>query len=147
MINPPSKTYRNAMEPLVVQEVQRQMQQISPSVAQMVNADDVIAYALNSLPSLYATTEAGWQWQQTRAQKELAPQIANAVCQGMMVVHQAPDRHDNRLCSPDSNLFDAQRALTELSTFLGYSNLNWTNLVPAVKHALAQVAARHRKTA
>ncbi len=145
MATPISKTYRNAMEPLVVQEVERQMQQLAPSAMRSVNADDVTAYALNSLPCLYATTEAGWTWQQTRAREELAGQIAAAVCQGLMVVHQAPERSEDRLCSPDSNLFDAQKSLKEISQYLGYPNLTWANLLPAIKHALNQVAQRHQR--
>ncbi|NJR68095.1 MAG: late competence development ComFB family protein [Synechococcales cyanobacterium CRU_2_2] len=142
MVTPVSKTYRNAMEPLVVQEVQRQMQQLAPSALRHVNADDVIAYALNSLPALYATTETGWLWQQSRAQKDLAGQVSAAVCQGLMVVHQTPERSEDRLCSPESSLFAAQKALQELSIYLGCPNLTWLNLLPAIKSTLAQVARR-----
>ena len=133
-----SQTYRNVMEPLVAREAAKQIQQLPTTVKSQLHVDDVIAYALNVLPSLYATTEAGWQWQQSRAQQEFGSQITAAVRQGMMVVHQAPDRSPDRLCVDDSGLFDAQQALSEVASFLGYPKLTWPKLLPAIQHAIAR---------
>ncbi|NJN30984.1 MAG: late competence development ComFB family protein [Synechococcales cyanobacterium RM1_1_8] len=135
----PSKPYCNAMEPLVEQEVQRQISQLPANAIAHVNPADVVAYALNFLPSLYATTEEGWNWQQTRAKRELQGQISEAVCQGLMVVHQSPQRAESRLYSAEDSLFDAQRSLQELALYLGAPNLNWSSLVPTVKRAIFQV--------
>lgn len=136
----PSRNYRNAMEPLVEQEVKRQISQLAPSAIRSVNPSDVVAYALNFLPALYATTQEGWTWQQARAKKELQGQISEAVCQGLMVVHQSPQRSESRLYSAEDSLFDAQKSLKELSLCLGAPNLTWGSLVPTVKRALIQAA-------
>jgi len=136
----PSRNYRNAMEPLVEQEVKRQISQLAPNAIRSVNPSDVVAYALNFLPALYATTEEGWTWQQARAKKELQGQISEAVCQGLMVVHQSPQRSESRLYSTEDSLFDAQKSLKELSICLRTPNLTWSSLVPTVKRALLQAA-------
>lgn len=136
----PSRIYRNALEPLVEQEVKRQISQLAPSAIRDLHPADVIAYALNYLPSLYATTEEGWTWQQARAKKELQGQISEAVCQGLMVVHQAPQRSESRLYSDEDSLFDAQKSLKELAICLGTPNLTWSSLVPTVKRAMLQIS-------
>lgn len=73
----------NAMEPLAIAEIERQMQTMSPSVTQSINKDDAIAYALNRLPPLYATTEEGWNWQQERARETLQHLICKAASWGL----------------------------------------------------------------
>ena len=133
------------MEPLVVQEVRRQMSQLAPGAIRDVNPADVVAYALNFLPALYATTEEGWSWQQSRAKQELQGQISEAVCQGLMVVHQSPQRSESRLYSAEESLFDAQKSLKELALLLGAPKLSWGSLVPMVKRAILQ--AHQQQTA
>ncbi|MFB2981443.1 late competence development ComFB family protein [Microseira sp. BLCC-F43] len=82
--------YRNAIEPLVAQEVERQLQKLSPQLVSYINPAQIIAYALNRLPTLYATSEEGWKKQQEKANTELAKEITNAVKWGLNVVLQDP---------------------------------------------------------
>ncbi len=89
----PNPLYRNALEPLVVEESQRQLQQLPPKMLGSLKPDrvlaQVVAYALNRLPALYATSDRGWQFQQHQAQK-LRPQIVMAVRQGFAAVQRDP---------------------------------------------------------
>jgi hypothetical protein len=133
-----SFAYRNAMETLVAHELQRQLRMMPPKVAQDIAADDVAAYALNCLPPLYATTDSGWEWQIARAQEEMQSQIAMAVSQGLMVVHQAPIRSGVRISAGNESLISAQNALQELSRILGHSNLSWQDVVTWVKQSRLQ---------
>jgi hypothetical protein len=114
------------------------MSQLAPGAIRNVNPADVVAYALNFLPALYATTQDGWTWQQTRAKRDLRGQISEAVSQGLIVVHQSPQRSEARLYSAEDSLFDAQKSLKEVALLLGQPKLNWTSLVPALKQALLQ---------
>jgi hypothetical protein len=82
--------YRNAIEPLVAQEVERQLQNLQPAVVAYINPGQVIAYALNRLPTLYATSVEGWNKQQEKAKTQLAKQIALAVKRGLNAVLQDP---------------------------------------------------------
>lgn len=75
--------YRNAMEPLAIEEIERQMQQLPMQVANSIDKADAIAYALNRLPPLYATTEEGWTWQQERARETLQHLICKAASWGL----------------------------------------------------------------
>ncbi|WP_226592983.1 late competence development ComFB family protein [Microseira wollei] len=82
--------YLNALEPLVVQEVERQLQNLPPALVAYINPAQAIAYALNRLPPLYATSEEGWNRQQQKAKTQLAQQIESAVKSGLNAVLQNP---------------------------------------------------------
>lgn len=93
--------YRNAVEPLVVEEVQRQMLELPPQLVRYINPAQVIAYALNRLPPLYATSERGWKLQQQRVEKELHSQLMMAVHQGIAAVQRDPLRTASPMTNPD----------------------------------------------
>lgn len=82
--------YRNAIEPIVIQEVEQQLERLSPSILQYINSAQIIAYALNRLPALYATSKEGWNAQQLRAKKQMKEQIVTAVRQGLAAVQRDP---------------------------------------------------------
>ncbi|MFB2937898.1 late competence development ComFB family protein [Aerosakkonemataceae cyanobacterium BLCC-F154] len=82
--------YRNAIEPLVIQEVEQQLEKLSPNILQYVNSAQIVAYALNRLPALYATSQEGWNAQQLRAKKQMKQQITTAVRQGLAAVQRDP---------------------------------------------------------
>lgn len=82
--------YRNALEPLVINEVTRQLELLSPKLVKYINPEQVIAYALNRLPPLYATSVEGWTKQQEIAKTKLEKQIFLAVRQGLAAVQRDP---------------------------------------------------------
>lgn len=84
--------YGNAMEPLVVAELEKQMQSLPSELAESINLSEAIAYALNRLPPLYSTSEQGWYWQQQRAQETFADLITKAVGWGLAAVQRQPER-------------------------------------------------------
>ena len=65
------KVCRNAMELLVSEEIDRQIASSDEFDTQTFERCDAIAYALNRLPALYATTEEGWKRQVDRAHRQL----------------------------------------------------------------------------
>ncbi len=83
---------RNAIEPLVEEEVERQLQHLPPQMVKYIDPVQVLAYALNRLPALYATSEEGWHRQQLRAKQHLSNQIFTAVRQGFAAVQKDPLR-------------------------------------------------------
>ncbi|NET34521.1 MAG: late competence development ComFB family protein [Cyanothece sp. SIO1E1] len=88
-----SPGYRNVLEPLVTEEVKRQLKKLSPKLLPYIHPSEAIAAALNRLPPLYATSEAGWHLQQHKAMQELKPQIVMAVRWGLNAVLQDPLKH------------------------------------------------------
>lgn len=96
--------YRNALEPLVVDEVMQQLQHLPPKLVQYINPEQAIAYALNRLPALYATSVEGWTQQQQRAKNELAQQIVLAVRQGLAAVQRDPLKVSTPLAFLEENI-------------------------------------------
>lgn len=132
-----AQIYRNVMEPLVIEEVEQQIQHLPTKVAQYVNRTDVIAYALNRLPPLYATSERGWHQQQSKVERELRSQIKAAVRQAFAAVQQDPIRSVVPLKGPEQA---ADKALQALKELLHVNELSWQNVVDRVEHVLIQTA-------
>jgi signal transduction histidine kinase len=84
--------YFNALEPIVVEEVQNQLQKLPSGIGHYINSAQVVAFALNQLPPLYCTSEKGWEVQQQRAKQKFAPQIQSAVIRGLTAVQLDPLR-------------------------------------------------------
>jgi hypothetical protein len=90
-MQPPSDSlYCNALEPLVAEEVHRQLLSLPSRLVQYIKPAEAIAYALNRLPPFYATSEEGWQQQMHRAKTQLMPEIVLAVRQGLAAVQRDP---------------------------------------------------------
>jgi len=137
MSNNPSdhaQTYRNVMESLVVEEVEKQFQALPAKVASYVNKAEIIAFALNRLPALYATSEKGWQQQRERARKEMDSRIVTAVRQAIAAVQRDPLRVVVPLRVEDNH--EAQLALQGLRALLQREELSWGNLVDVVENTL-----------
>ncbi|XHX77774.1 MAG: late competence development ComFB family protein [Stenomitos frigidus ULC029] len=134
----PAQTYRNVMEFLVVEEVEKQFQRLSAKIAEYLNKAEVIAFALNRLPALYATSEKGLEQQCLRARKELNTQVIAAVRQAIVAVQRDPLRAVVPLkidADQESHL-----VLQELKELLGQDELSWRNLADAVENALIRTA-------
>ncbi|MGA9382335.1 MAG: late competence development ComFB family protein [Phormidium sp.] len=79
----PVSLYRNAMELLVIEEIEQQIQNLPHNLGESINKNEAIAYALNRLPPLYATTLEGYFWQQKRARETLKDLISKAANWGI----------------------------------------------------------------
>lgn len=75
--------YRNAMELLAIEEIEQQLKNLPLDIAESINKDEAIAYTLNRLPPLYATTLEGYFWQQKRARETLKDLISKAASWGI----------------------------------------------------------------
>jgi len=163
----------NVMEILVAQEIDRLIQAIDPDVAVNLNRVEAIAYALNRLPALYATTEEGWQWQMERAQSSLKGLIEMAAQWGVEEAQRKSKPFSTPLDSSvearsaevrsamsiaatttSANLNSAkpsspeshiaQQALEDLKVLLGREDLSWENLVTTLKQVLQTTAPEAR---
>lgn len=90
----PVPLYRNALEPLVAQEVERQMERLPAKLLKFVEIEKIkaqaIAYALNRLPAMYATSQRGWEFQQQKAQEKYGQKIVEVVRQGLAAIQLDP---------------------------------------------------------
>lgn len=126
------------MEPLVVEEVERHIASLPPKVAQYINKTEAIAYALNRLPPLYATSERGWEQQQAKASREMRSQITAAARQAIAAIQRDPIRSTAPLRIDEDR--DANEALQGLRELLRSEDLSWHNLVDTVERMLIQTA-------
>ncbi|BAY27457.1 late competence development protein ComFB [Calothrix sp. NIES-2100] len=129
-----TKNSRNVMEVLVVEEVEQQFQALPAKTAKYTNPSEVIAYALNRLPALYATSKRGWQRQWHRGKTDLRSQIVTAVRQGIMAVQRDPLRSESSLTFEEENA--AMAALQKLKVLLQRDDLSWENLNDVVEQTL-----------
>ncbi|OLP17790.1 hypothetical protein BST81_12015 [Leptolyngbya sp. 'hensonii'] len=131
-------TYRNVMEALVAEEVERQFQQLQPKLARYLSKEEVTAFALNRLPALYATSEKGWRQQSIRGRRDCGTQIANVVRQAIVAVQRDPLRMESPLAPAEDS--EAQAALRELKVILKREDITWRNLPEVVEQALVKTA-------
>ena len=91
--HPPSqRAYINVMESVVVDEVNRQLHHVPGRVRRYLNVEEIVTYALNRLPTLYASSEKGVKHQQQLAKHNLGRQVESAVRQGIAAVQVDPLR-------------------------------------------------------
>ncbi|MEB3336454.1 MAG: late competence development ComFB family protein [Leptolyngbyaceae bacterium] len=133
--------YRNAMESLVAEEVDKQFLQVPPRLVKYLVKQEVAAFALNRLPSLYATSEKGWRQQVIRGRRDYKAQVTDAVRQGLVAVQRDPLRVEAPLNLPDQD--EAIAALKKLKVLLQYEELSWRNVADAVEKALVSTAKGH----
>jgi hypothetical protein len=128
--------YKNVMELLVEEEVVRQFKALSPRVAPYIKQTELVAYALNQLPPLYATSEKGLECQLQRGKAKYAAQIAQAVKQAVAGVCRDP----LRTCTPLQSQQSAplREVLHQLRVLLQNDKVEWETLPAAVAQALTQ---------
>ncbi len=129
--------YRNAMEYLVAEEVQQQLKLVPPKLAEYLeghNLVEVIAYALNRLPALYATSEEGWEQQKLKGKRDFNEQIVVAVRQAIAAVNKDPLRVSNPLKLTEENEYES--IFLRLKSLLQREDISWANLVDVIEETL-----------
>lgn len=131
--------YINAMELLVQEEVEVQLgtlQARAPRTLCQINSVELLALAMNHLPSLYATSKKGLQYQRRIGKTQYAPRIKDVVHRALATVLNDPLRTAEPL--PPQSSEALQETLTELRSLLGNPSVNWDNLPVAIERALKQ---------
>ncbi|TVQ09246.1 MAG: hypothetical protein EA368_09885 [Leptolyngbya sp. DLM2.Bin27] len=118
--------YMNVMEILVAEEVEKQVKTMQPRVLKYLKRAEVETFALNRLPSLYASSEKGWQHQYEKAKRELHNQIKSAVRQAFAAVQVDPIRASKPLQPEDDAAAGALNALREM---LKQPDLSWDGAI------------------
>lgn len=92
-----AQTHYNVMELLVAEEIEKQLAKYPENLRGYINPVEVATFALNRLPSLYASCKQGFQRQQSRGKIQYSNQIKTAVRQGLAAVQQDPIRRSTPL--------------------------------------------------
>jgi len=125
---------RNALEELVIEEAEAQYKRLSADVKERVDLSEVIAYALNRLPPMYATTMIGWVQQRKKAEQELGAAITKAVRNGFLSTQSDVLRQNDPM--PDHELISQARSLFKLRKLFGRDYLKWKDVPNTVRNAL-----------
>lgn len=129
--------YKNVMELLVEEEVIRQHDALPSRVAGYVNRIEWVAYALNQLPPLYATSEKGLNHQLERGRIKHGAEIKRAVQRALAAIRRDPLRTSTPLRSPQAPFAEL---LSQLRFLLRNDHLEWNTLTAAVEQALEQAS-------
>jgi len=87
-------TFVNVLEEIVVNEIYNQMNELRPELQQKIKVAEVLAYTLNRLPPMFATSITGWKYQYDRALNELYPRIVQLIKRGNQIVIFGDPIHD-----------------------------------------------------
>ncbi len=136
--------YKNVMELLVEEEVARQFQALPLRVATYVNQVEWVAYALNQLPPLYATSEKGLHHQMQRGQAKHGAEIKQAVMRALAAIRRDPLRSSTPLESPYAQV---KEVLLSLRALLRNDRLEWEAIPLAVEQAITHQSHPRRSSA
>lgn len=126
--------YKNVMEMLVEEEVLRQHKALPPRIASYVNPAELVAYALNQLPALYATSQKGLEYQLSRGRAKYHQQIAQAVQRALAAIGRDPLRASSPLTEQQS--IPLREVLHQMRLLLRNDKVDWESLPNAVEQAL-----------
>ncbi len=125
---------RNALEELVIEEAEAQYKRLGADVKKRVDLSEVIAYTLNRLPPMYATTQRGWVQQRKKAQQELGTSITKAVRNGFLSTQSDVLRQNDPI--PAHELISQARSLFKLRKLFNKDYLKWKDVPDVVRDAL-----------
>jgi len=125
---------RNALEELVIEEAEAQYKRLGADVKKRVDLSEVIAYTLNRLPPMYATTQRGWVQQRKKADQELGASIAKTVRNGFLSTQSDVLRQNDPI--PDHELISQARSLFKLRKLFSKDYLKWKDVPEIVRDAL-----------
>jgi hypothetical protein len=125
---------RNALEELVIEEAEAQHKRLGADVKKRVDLSEVIAYTLNRLPPMYATTQRGWVQQRKKAEQELGSAITKTVRNGFLSTQSDVLRQNDPI--PDHELISQARSLFKLRKLFSKDYLKWKDVPDIVRDAL-----------
>ena len=131
---------RNALEELVIEEAEAQYNRLGADAKKRVDLSEVIAYALNRLPPMYATTQRGWVQQRRKAAQELGAAIAKTVRNGFLSTQSDVLRQADPI--PPHELISRARSLAKLRKLFNKDYLKWKDVPEVVRDAMESGAYR-----
>jgi hypothetical protein len=109
------KQFINVMEDLVLTETMARTTHIEATSNISLDLSDIVAFALNRLPPLYATTQEGANYQRMRAQEEMLGLIQQKVDEGIQRFLATPDFYPERVAISQTT---GKEVLEQMSTLL-----------------------------
>lgn len=135
-----AKVYiKNALEIVVVEEAKNQLAQLDRAKREEINLSEVIAFVLNRLPCLYASSDRGWLQQKKRANNEFRKPVIGLLHQAFLRVGNNPLVRVSPL-----PLYEIERpdyCLQQLREILRRPNLTWKEVPAIVQESITRGTA------
>lgn len=127
--------FSNVLEKIVLLVVQHSTQNLAPEMQSHINLSGIVAYTLNRLPAMYATSDRGYKYLRQRAQTDLSNEITTKLREGFLKVVSAP----RPLLKPlPFEKFDREfdEALLEIRRILKRQDITCENVVEVIESEL-----------
>ncbi len=139
--------HQNVMELLVNEEIEKQLKPYPSRLKKYINKVEVATYALNRLPTLYASSEEGKCQQYRQGRENYQRDIQKAVRRALAAIEQDPLRCSTPLTlAAQGNLVEAEKALEAVKLILNEKgllekpDLTWHSLGETLQRALNKMA-------
>lgn len=131
---------RNALIEFIYREATAQIHNLGIGIKHKYNIDEVVTYALNRLPPMFASTDVGLQIKRQECIAMQADTI-KSIRQALIAVRRDPLRQPSPLA--DIELANAPYVLLGSQELLGWENLIWCDLSKALEKALESAIAKY----
>jgi hypothetical protein len=125
--------FTNVLEEIVFRELQLQIGELRPELQEQINISEVVAYTLNRLPPLFATSIVGYKRQHDYALNEINSQILKLIKSGIRTVAFIGDPLHDKKPLPSHLFINNSGVLYQLSKILNRKYLYWRDLPYIVK--------------
>ncbi|BBC22850.1 late competence development ComFB family protein [Pseudanabaena sp. ABRG5-3] len=130
---------RNVLIEFVCREAHAQVQSLGIGIRHKYNVDEVVAYTLNRLPPMFASTDVGLI-QKRQECIAIQDKITKITRQALIAVRRDPLREPKPLA--DIELANAPYALLGIQDLLGWENLMWCDVPKAIEESLESAIAK-----
>jgi len=127
--------FSNVLEKLVLSLAYHQTQKLHPAIAETIDLGEVTAYVLNRLPTMYATTEKGYQELRFRAKDVYGKEVVEILNEAITICVETPKLHKTPL--PLAR-FEAEleEALEQMRWILQRDDIDWRSAPFIVEECL-----------
>jgi hypothetical protein len=126
----------NAVEEIVAKQSAEIIAQMDERISSRLRAPEVIAYALNRLPTLYATSWNGYNISRQRGINELSKDIILTVRNAALKILQSPPAPSTTPFTTDFEA-EAQETLQNLRRIMDRDDIDLSNVVQVVQEFLS----------
>jgi hypothetical protein len=128
-------SYANVLECPVNALTQQLSQQLSPGMKKLVNVDEVVAYVLNQLPSMYASCDRDFRQLNQRAKVDMGKEVVAKIREAFFKVAQAPAFMSSPILFGSFHI-EQFEAIALLKQMFRRNDITWNNVYSVVQHEL-----------
>ncbi|CAN1212943.1 late competence development ComFB family protein [Tumidithrix helvetica PCC 7403] len=132
-----SYSFSNVLEKLVLSLAFHQVQKLNPTIGETIDLGEVVAYVLNRLPPMYATTERGYRQLRLRAREVHGKQVVETINEAIRLILDSPNRTRVPLALTRYEA-EQEEALEDIKWILKRDDINWRNVATIIEESLGE---------